>query len=171
MDDIDRTTTYHARQVFSEVWAQQNADAVCRWWVPDGYAHIQTAYPTPFPGTREKARREIGLMLSAFTGEWEGDVHAAQDGRAVVLWTFAGTHTGPWRGVPATYRQVDFMGLDLIQIHRGRVKEFYRVIDQELDLLVYQLGCRIEPPESVQSEPHRWSATATANAVVAPENR
>jgi predicted ester cyclase len=58
--------------------------------------------------------------------------------RVLVYWRFTGTHGGPFFGIPATGRQVDFVGTDLLTIRDGKIVEHRHV--EELLKALSQLG-------------------------------
>lgn len=59
------------------------------------------------------------------------------ENRAMVYWTFTGTHTGPFFGAPATGNQVKINGVDILRVENGKFVEQWHV--EELMLMFEQL--------------------------------
>ena len=69
------------------------------------------------------------------------------EGDKVVIWyTVQGTQKGEFDGVPATGKQVNWVGADLFHIVAGKIVEA-RFVDDSLGRL-RQLGARVSPPPS-----------------------
>ena len=51
------------------------------------------------------------------------DVVADGGDRAVLRWSATGTHQGDQLGIPATQRQVEMTGIDILRIEDGRIAE------------------------------------------------
>lgn len=63
-----------------------------------------------------------------FRGETQ---HVLAEGDKVVVFTlWRGTHTGPFRGLAATGKQVEFETADLFRIAGGRIVEHWDVVDR-----------------------------------------
>ena len=60
--------------------------------------------------------------------------------RAMVRWTFEGTHTGPFFGVPASGNAVSINGIDVFTARDGKFVEQWHV--EELADLFGQIGAR-----------------------------
>lgn len=58
--------------------------------------------------------------------------------RAVVYWTFKGTHEGPFFGVPASGRDVSINGVDIFRAKDGKLVEQWHV--EELQSLFAQIA-------------------------------
>ena len=75
---------------------------------------------------------------------------------------FTGTHTGPFRGLPPTNRQVRFSGLEINRMADGKVAEHWFQLDALT--LFEQLGLRVVPgprllPRLMASQVTRLFAT------------
>lgn len=69
--------------------------------------------------------------------------------RIVVLWTFSGTNTAPFRtplgAVPATGNKVQFSGVAIDRVDEGKIVEewvYYNVLQ-----VLQQLGFTLNPPQ------------------------
>lgn len=60
--------------------------------------------------------------------------------RAMVRWTFEGTHSGPFFGIPASGNPVSINGIDVFVAEGGRLVEQWHV--EELADLFAQIGAR-----------------------------
>lgn len=58
--------------------------------------------------------------------------------KVAILWTFHGTHRGPFQGIPATGKTVDWDGLDLYTFIDGKITSLTRKADSRN--LLQQLG-------------------------------
>ena len=102
--------------------------------------HDAEAFLAFFPAERQEQVR------GAFNGTSEAfsDVHISieelvgEGDRIVLRWTFTGTHSGVYEGIPATGRQVSYTGIDFYTIVDGRIVGVIREQDN-LDVLK-QLG-------------------------------
>ena len=68
---------------------------------------------------------------------------AADDGMTAQRILFTGTHTGPFRGLPATGRQVRFSGIEINRMVDGKVAEHWFQLDSVT--LFAQLGLHVVP--------------------------
>jgi steroid delta-isomerase-like uncharacterized protein len=86
----------------------------------------------------------LGVFLDGFP-----DLHievldsAADEGMVAQRMLFTGTQTGPFRGLPATGREVRFSALEINRMADGRVAEHWFQLDAVT--LFEQLGLRIVP--------------------------
>ena len=83
------------------------------------------------------------------------DDMVAEDDKVVVRWTVRGKHTGPFQGLPGTYRQIEFGGTTHVRIADGKIVEGW----QHMDILkgMQQLGV---VPTGLPPAPMRWFVAA-----------
>lgn len=55
-----------------------------------------------------------------------------------IRWTFNGTHTGPFFGIPPTGRAVSIQGMDIFVVEKGQIAALW--LEQDLFALMDQLG-------------------------------
>ncbi len=73
-----------------------------------------------------RGRQAIRAFLAMYLGEafpegaYEVNHVFADEQGAAVEWTFRGSNTGPLMGVPASLRAVEFSGVSVYRIDRGR---------------------------------------------------
>jgi len=107
---------------FVQIWGQGNLDIIAEL----GAADITVQYP---------AMQRVITGPLAFRKMMEGfraafpdsslhidDVIAGGD-KAVVRWTFSGTHQGPLMGIPPTGKKVSWTGITIYRIVDGKVVE------------------------------------------------
>lgn len=93
-------------------------------WAEEERAALRTSFnnfTVAFPDVQITIEEMIG----------EGD-------KVAILWTFQGTHRGPFQGIPATGKSVDWAGLDLYTITDGKITALVRKADSRS--LLQQLG-------------------------------
>ena len=84
---------------------------------------------------REPVRRYFAELLTAFPDLIRTDADIVADGDKVwVRTSYRGTHLGPYRGVPATGREIGYRTVDIFRVADGKLVEHWDVVDQ-LDLL------------------------------------
>ncbi len=78
----------------------------------------------------EGMKQFIREMRSGFPdGRITVDDVVSERDRLAVRWTFRGTHTGDWQGLPATGRPVEFAGFDIFRLEDGRFAEVWHLED------------------------------------------
>ena len=89
--------------------------------------------------------RQVLLWLSTMLAEGFPDgrheiilAEAVGQDQVVVYWRFTGVHQGPFFGIAATGRPVDFVGTDLLTLRNGQIVEHRHV--EELFKAFAQLG-------------------------------
>jgi steroid delta-isomerase-like uncharacterized protein len=111
------------RRFYAEFWNAGNADAIDALVADDfvdhqavpgmptgkaGFADLIRLWHTGFPDMSETVEDLIA----------EGD-------RVVGRFTFRGTHTGEFMGIPPTGRKVSMTGIDIVRIRDGQIAEFW----------------------------------------------
>jgi len=87
------------------------------------------------PGPSGFAAR-VGRTDGAFSDlKSTPDMVLADGDKVAVRWTITCRHTGPYRGFPATGRDVKFSGVNIFRIENGRIAEVWNHRD---DLSVLQ---------------------------------
>jgi steroid delta-isomerase-like uncharacterized protein len=127
MADTD-TNKATVRRYYDEVLNSRNVDVLDELAVEDYIEH------DPFPGQGNgradlKARAE--LLLTAFNPlRFTIEDVIAEGDRVVVRWTNAGTHNGPFLGIPPTGKAFSIGGIDIHAVRDGRMAEHWHVVDQ-----------------------------------------
>jgi len=95
----------------------------------------------------EGLKQDVRTQQVAFPDRHTSIDELLADGDKVIKrFTFRGTQTGEWNGIPATGKQVTLQGIDILRIENGQIKEIWWGYDA-LGVL-QQLGV-IPQPEQV----------------------
>jgi len=111
---------------FNEVMADGSLEVLDELAVDDYEDHV--ALPGQGPG-RAGLKQRVAIIRAAFEPRQELH-HVIVDGdRVAVRWTLRGIHAGPFIGIPATGRPVEFAGIDLYAMRDGRMAAHWNVVD------------------------------------------
>ena len=128
------------RRFFEEVMNEGNLDIVDEIFAPE-YVN-RHAHPGQTPGPHG-VRQLVTNVRRAFPDLVEApDDLVAEGDRVGLRLTLRGTHLGPFRGVEATGKRVEVMGMAIVRIEDGRIAEGWFFFDREA--LWEQLG--VESP-------------------------
>jgi steroid delta-isomerase-like uncharacterized protein len=95
----------------------------------------------------EGLKQDVRTQQAAFPDRHTSIDELLADGDKVIKrFTFRGTQTGEWNGIPATGKQVTLQGIDILRIENGQIREIWWGYDA-LGVL-QQLGV-IPQPEQV----------------------
>lgn len=118
-----------------------NLDVVNELLATDFIAHM-SGLPEPIRGV-EAFKQYVSAHAVAFPDQHYTFEDAIAEGDKVVLrWTVRGTHTGEFKGIPPTGKQIAFSGVNIYRIASGKVVEEWSNFDR-LDML-QQIG--VIPP-------------------------
>jgi steroid delta-isomerase-like uncharacterized protein len=95
----------------------------------------------PFPDQdqgRIGQRQACGMVVSGLSDRSIDDEVLAVGDKVVENWTFAGTHTGDFMGVPATGKRVTVRGTEIWRVQDGMIVERWGTIDS--GSVMQQLG-------------------------------
>jgi steroid delta-isomerase-like uncharacterized protein len=125
-----------ARRIFKELWQEQNADAIDKYYAADVVNH---SAPPELPSGREGLKAYAGMLASAFSDrDSRIEDLVAEGDRVVTRWSTKSKHSGEFLGVPATGKQVAISGINIDRIAGGMVVETWGEFD--LMGLMQQLG-------------------------------
>lgn len=88
--------------------------------------------------SREDYKRHLLSLQAALPGQLTIEDLIVEREKAVVRFTYHGTHQGPWRGLPPTGKPVTFTGIFICRILDGKIVEGWENAD--VLGLVQQLG-------------------------------
>jgi steroid delta-isomerase-like uncharacterized protein len=95
----------------------------------------------PMPGQsqgRDGQRQTCQMVIDGLSDRSvDDDVFAVGD-RVIESWTFAGTHTGEFLGVPATGRRIAIRAIEIWRVADGMIVERWGVLDS--GAVMAQLG-------------------------------
>ena len=94
---------------------------------PEGLKEMIDAYRTAFPDLHIKS-----------------DVIASKGDTVLGYYTFTGTNSGPFMGMPATNKSVNVNGVDIVRFQDGKAVEHWEVTDQ----LGFMRQMGLIPPKS-----------------------
>ena len=103
----------------------------------------------PLPGQRDGLaglKDRVAMLIEGLAPTFTVDDVIAEADRVVVRWTNAGTHSGPFLGIPPTGRAFSMAGIDIYRIENDRMAEHWHVVDQLT--MLQQLGL-VPSPEGV----------------------
>jgi steroid delta-isomerase-like uncharacterized protein len=108
-------------RMIDEVMNQQNLDVIDELFAADYLMH-DPAWPMEVKGP-EGFKQWTGMMLDPYFSDSRITIEdmIAEGDKVAVRWTWTGTHTGEYMGIPATGRQIAITG---ISIHRFADGEF-----------------------------------------------
>ena len=94
-------------------WNARGAEAVDELFAPD-FADEQLAQSRGAPVTLDGLKGRLRALEGALDrAQFEEQEMVAEGDRAVVRWTMAGTHRGPYLGLPATGRPCPVAGVNV----------------------------------------------------------
>jgi steroid delta-isomerase-like uncharacterized protein len=135
---------------FEELWLQRKPEAAEKWFTPD-LSFQTTIQPEPFRGP--DGFREFYSGISG--GFPDYDIHIDEvvaEGKKVVLrFTFTGTNTGDYFGIPSTGKPVTIRFVEIFTVREGQIAEIWHVANV-LDVM-QQLGFL---PKSGLPKPVMW---------------
>ena len=118
------------RSFMDEIWNKRDLSAIDRYLVPDFIEHNKNL-PPGIAGRKQF----VAAILAAFS-----DYHAeieevvAEGDKVVTRVTFRGTHQGPFNGIAATGKQVEWSGIAMDRLADGKVVEMLHVQNTTVSL-------------------------------------
>lgn len=111
---------------FREVVGRGDLDALDELVTDDYQDHV--ALPGQGPG-RSGLRRRIAIVRAAFRPQQTLHRVLVDQDMVAVHWTLRGVHSGPFLGIAATDRPVEFTGIEMYRMRDGRMAAHWNVID------------------------------------------
>lgn len=124
------------RSFYEEVWNRRRYAAAADFFANDSIRHELSG---PVRGGADGIARNAEAWCVAFPDtHYTVEAVIAEGDMVVARWSMTATHTGEWRGVPATGKPIRFRGANLYRLEGGKVAEIWNFRD---DLgLFEQLG-------------------------------
>ena len=115
------------RRLHAEALAARDPAVVDAFFAPDFVSHTN---PPGFPDGVEGVRRFFAAFREGLPDvEVTIDQLIADGECAAVATTIRGTHTGELLGLPATGRQVEVVGVDIVRVRDGKIVEHRGLTD------------------------------------------
>jgi steroid delta-isomerase-like uncharacterized protein len=148
------STTEESRAVvlggFDELWAQRKLETADKWFAPD-LTFQTTIQPEPFHGP--DGFREFYRGISGGFPDYDITIEdvVAEGNKVAMRFTFRGTNTGDYFGIPSTGKPVTIRFIEIFTVRDGQIAEIYHVANV-LDIM-QQLGFL---PKSGLPKPIMW---------------
>jgi steroid delta-isomerase-like uncharacterized protein len=122
---------------FNELWAERNPDAAERWFTPD-LTFQTTIQPEPFRGP--EGFKEFYRGISGGFPDYAITIEevVAEGNKVVLRFTFRGTNTGDYFGIPSTGKPVTIRFVEIFTVRGDQIAEIWHVANV-LDVM-QQLG-------------------------------
>jgi steroid delta-isomerase-like uncharacterized protein len=135
---------------FEELWAQRRPEAAGKWFTPD-LTFQTTIQPEPFRGP--EGFREFYRQISGGFPDYDIKVEEviAEGNKVVLRFTFRGTNSGDYFGIPSTGKPVTMRFVEIFTVRDGQIAEIWHVANV-LDVM-QQLGFL---PKSGLPRPVMW---------------
>jgi steroid delta-isomerase-like uncharacterized protein len=93
------------RRIYDEMWNQANPAAAGELFsLSDGVRLFVSEFLAAFPDLQHSIEEII-----------------AEEDRVAVRFSARGTHTGPWRGIPASHKPIHYTGVTLATVAEGKI--------------------------------------------------
>lgn len=132
------------RRMSEEVWNRGNLDMAGELYTPDVVIH--SARPGTPPGLAG-VTATVSMFRNAFPDlKISNESMVAEGDLLTVRWCARGTHRGELLGAPPTGKRVEFGGISIVRMSRGKIAEIWGESDQ-LGLL-QQVGAIPAPAQA-----------------------
>lgn len=115
------------RRYVEQVQNRGDVAALDEFLAPDAVNHTP---PPGMPGTRDGAKRIVGMMRAAFPDHDAVVEHMVAEGDLVATYKMlTGTHRGDFMGIAPTHRRVRIRIMDFVRYRDGKVAEHWNIVD------------------------------------------
>jgi predicted ester cyclase len=142
--DLDKATSFGTElrnrelmhQYHYTIWEQGRWDLLGNFVAPDFFSH---AWPV-LPNGQVPDQYWMQEFLGAFSNltSHEDSIMSGGD-RVSIQWTITATQTGPFFGIPATGRTIQFSGMDALRVRDGKFVEHWGGIADQVDEVAAKL--------------------------------
>jgi steroid delta-isomerase-like uncharacterized protein len=122
---------------FEELWMERRPEAADKWFTPD-LVFQTTIQPQPFRGPGGFREFYYGISGGFPDFEIALDDVIAEGSKVVLRFTFRGTNTGDYFGIPSTGKPVTIRFVEIFTVREGQIAEIWHVANV-LDVM-QQLG-------------------------------
>jgi len=134
-------TTEDSRSIvlggFEELWLQRKPEMAEKWFTPD-LTFQTTIQPEPFRGPEGFLEFYRGISGGFPDYDINLDEVVAEGNKVVLRFTFRGTNTGDYFGIPATFKPVTIRFVEIFTVRDGQIASIWHVANV-LDVM-QQLG-------------------------------
>jgi len=117
------------QRIVDEVMNQQNMDVVDEIFAADYLMHDPASRPMEIKGP-EGFKQWAGMMLEPYFSDNHTSAHIIAEGDEVAVhWSWTGTHTGAFMGIPPTGRQIAVKGITIHRFANGKFVESWASYD------------------------------------------
>jgi len=115
-----------AREFIEEIFNKVNLENISRFVTPNFVYHSSGEDVTGMENFKEWISADHSIYP---------DIHftivdtIAEHGKVVTAWIVAGTHTKDFRGVPATHKKFETVGVNIFHFEGNKIKEAWIVVD------------------------------------------
>jgi len=133
------------REFADEVFTKHNIEGSERYFTADPVEHN----PWPgYPPTVQGFKDGTAAFIAAFPDcRCEVDEVLSDGDKVIMRSRLIGTNSGSFMGMPATGKQVDVEGIDIVRMEGGRMAEHWGIFDGAG--MMMQLGLMPEPAAAV----------------------
>jgi steroid delta-isomerase-like uncharacterized protein len=122
---------------FDELWLQRRPEMAEKWFTPD-LTFQTTIRPEPFRGPAGFLEFYRGISGGFPDYDINIDEVVAEGNKVVLRFTFRGTNTGDYFGIPSTGKSVTMRFVEIFTVRDGQIAEIWHVANV-LDVM-QQLG-------------------------------
>jgi steroid delta-isomerase-like uncharacterized protein len=114
------------RRYREELWNEGDLRVASEIIATDCRYHIYDPITTLLGTGPERAMKAVSLYRSAFPDlQFTIEDLFAENDRALVRWTFRGTHTGELFGVAPSRMKITIAGMDMFRVVDGKIQEYW----------------------------------------------
>jgi steroid delta-isomerase-like uncharacterized protein len=115
------------RRYLEEVWGKGNTDAIDDILALNYQLRVLqgiSRHEGPVTFAIDRVKQSVAMYHQAFSDlEINPQTIVAEDDRVVVEWTARATHTGAFRSIPPTGKQLSYTGINIYRIAGGKIAE------------------------------------------------
>ncbi len=127
-------------------WESGDLEAIKEIFSPDYVWHTTMGQDLSLEETIETIKKQNEELKVAFPDmTFINEDTIVKGDKAVLRYTFRGTHEGEVEGIPATGKEIESKGIEIVRIENGKIAESW----EELNVLRFyqQLGMELKPKE------------------------
>ena len=115
-----------AWQFIDEIFNKGNLQAANRFVTPDLIYHARGEDVEGLEKFKEWVSSDRGVFADIHYTLLDG---IAEDGRVAIFWIVEATHDKEFRGIPATHKKFETVGVHAFHFKDGKIKEAWTIVD------------------------------------------